>query len=80
VDPNSGLGKELQVIAAVVVGGTAISGGRGTLIGTLIGVALLITIAPALQFFNLPPQWEKAVQGAIILLDVAYDGLLRKEA
>jgi rhamnose transport system permease protein len=79
VDPNSGTGAELQVIAAVVVGGTAISGGRGTLIGTLIGVVLLITIRPALQFFHLQSQWEKAVQGAIILLAVAYDGLLRRE-
>ncbi len=48
VDPNAGTGLELQVIAAVVVGGVAISGGRGTLVGTLIGVALLGSIGPAL--------------------------------
>lgn len=73
VNPSDGAGLELQVIAAVVVGGTAISGGRGGLIGTLVGVALLGTIGPALFFLNVPPQWEKAIQGAIILLAVAGD-------
>jgi len=73
VDPNSGVGLELQVIAAAGVGGTAISGGRGTLWGTLIGVALLGTIGPALVFLDAEPQWEKAVQGLIILTAVATD-------
>jgi rhamnose transport system permease protein len=78
VYPNAGEGLELQVIAAVVVGGTAISGGRGTLMGTLIGVALLATIGPALQFFHLQSQWAKAIQGMIILLAVASDALARR--
>jgi rhamnose transport system permease protein len=76
-DPNAGTGLELQVIAAVVVGGTAISGGRGTLAGSLIGVALLGTIGPALVFLGTQPQWEKAIQGGIILLAVASDALRR---
>ncbi len=85
VDPNAGIGLELQVIAAVVVGGVAVSGGRGTLAGSLIGVALLGSIGPALVFLgtSLPlqwqwfakPQWEKAIQGLIILLAVASDAL-----
>lgn len=77
VDPNAGIGLELRVIAAVVVGGVTISGGRGNLIGGLIGVALLGTIAPALVFFGTEPQWEKAVQGLIILLAVASDAFDR---
>jgi rhamnose transport system permease protein len=80
VDPNAGAGLELQVIAAVVVGGTAVSGGRGTLVGTLIGVMLLGTIGPALVFLHVSPQWEKALQGAIILAAVASDGLSRRRA
>jgi rhamnose transport system permease protein len=79
VDPNAGSGLELKIIAAAVVGGTAISGGRGTLLGTLIGVALLGSIAPALVFLKTQPQWEKAIQGMIILLAVASDALYREE-
>jgi rhamnose transport system permease protein len=78
VDPNAGAGLELQVIAAVVVGGVSISGGRGTLIGSLIGVALLGSIGPALVFLGTKPQWEKAIQGLIILLAVASDALYRE--
>jgi rhamnose transport system permease protein len=88
VDPNAGVGLELQVIAAVVVGGVAVSGGRGTLAGSLIGVALLGSIGPALVFLgpNLPaslewfakPQWEKAIQGLIILLAVSSDAFKRQ--
>jgi len=73
---NSGVGLELKAIAAVVVGGTAISGGRGTLIGTLIGVALLGTIGTALTFVGINPFWEKAIQGAIILAALVSDVLL----
>jgi rhamnose transport system permease protein len=75
---NTGTGQEMRVIAAVVVGGTAVSGGRGTLAGTLLGVALLGTIGPALQFLHVTAQWEKALQGLIILLTVASDALYRR--
>lgn len=70
---NSGIGLEMKAIAAVVVGGVAISGGRGTLIGTLIGVALLGTIGTALTFVGINPFWEKAIQGAIILAALVSD-------
>lgn len=73
VPSNAGIGLELKAIAAVVVGGTAITGGRGTLVGTLIGVALLGTIGTALTFVGINPFWEKAIQGAIILSAVISD-------
>jgi rhamnose transport system permease protein len=75
VDPKDGEGMELRVIAAVVVGGVAISGGRGTLAGVLLGVALLGTIRSALGFLHVEPKWEKAIQGGIILVAVALDTL-----
>jgi ribose/xylose/arabinose/galactoside ABC-type transport system permease subunit len=73
VDPTAGTGKELAVIAAVVVGGVAISGGRGTLVGPLFGVLLLGSIGSALVFFGAEAHWEKAIQGLIILIAVAGD-------
>jgi rhamnose transport system permease protein len=76
---NAGQGLELKAVAAVVVGGTAITGGRGRLFGTLIGVALLGTIGTALTFAGVNPFWEKAIQGGIILAalvaDIALDRL-----
>ena len=73
VPSNAGIGLELKAVAAVVVGGTAITGGRGTLVGTLIGAALLGTIGPALTFVGINPFWEKAIQGAIILAALVSD-------
>ncbi len=75
VPSNAGIGMELQAIAAVVVGGTAITGGRGRLVGTLVGVSLLGIIGPALTFVGINPYWEKAIQGAVILAALASDRL-----
>jgi rhamnose transport system permease protein len=75
IPANTGLGLELKVIAAVVVGGTAITGGRGTLAGTVLGVVLLGAIGPALTFLGVSAYWERAIQGAIILIAVAADAL-----
>jgi len=76
VPSNTGLGLELKVIAAVVVGGTAITGGRGTIPGTLIGVALLGIIGTALTFVSINPFWERSIQGAIILAALVSDAAL----
>jgi rhamnose transport system permease protein len=84
VPGNPGAGLEMKAIAAVVVGGTAITGGRGSVVGTLIGVALLGTVGTALTFLGVNPFWEKAIQGAIILAalvsDVAFARLSRTRA
>ncbi|HSB61182.1 MAG TPA: ABC transporter permease [Vicinamibacteria bacterium] len=76
VPSNAGLGLEMKAIAAVVVGGTAITGGRGTLLGTLVGAALLGTIGTALTFAGVNAFWEKAIQGAIILAALVSDAAL----
>ncbi len=75
VPANSGMSLELKAIAAVVVGGTPITGGRGSLLGTFIGVLLLGSIGPALTFLGINPYWEKAIQGAIILATVFFEAL-----
>ena len=64
---NAGMGLEMKAIAAAVVGGCSITGGRGNLLGTLSGVLLLGTIGTALTFLHVDASWEKAIQGAIIL-------------
>jgi rhamnose transport system permease protein len=76
IPSNTGTGLELKAIAAVVVGGTAITGGRGRIVGTLIGVALLGTVGTALTFLGINPFWEKAIQGAIILAALVADAAL----
>ena len=78
IPSNSGMGLEMKAIAAVVVGGTMITGGRGTLIGTLIGTILLGTIGTALTFAGINPFWEKAIQGGIILAALASDIILSR--
>jgi rhamnose transport system permease protein len=75
VQPGAGGGLELKAIAAVVVGGVAISGGRGNLWGAFAGLVLLACVSPALTHLHVEAYWEKAIQGAIILLAVAAEGL-----
>jgi rhamnose transport system permease protein len=79
VDPNSGTGMELKAIAAVVVGGVAISGGRGSLWGVLVGLLLLACVNPALTHMHVEAYWEKAIHGLVILLAVVADGLRRRK-
>ena len=66
----------MRVIAAVVVGGAAITGGRGNLFGTVLGVILLGAISPALTFLGVTAYWERAIQGAIILTAVSLDSVV----
>jgi rhamnose transport system permease protein len=76
VPSNAGVGLELQAVAAVVVGGTAITGGRGTVLGTLLGVLLLGTIGTAMTYLGVSPFWSKAIQGLIILAALVADAAL----
>src|SRR5205814_4361665 len=80
IPSNAGLGLEMKVIAAAVVGGTAIRGGEGSLAGTVLGVVLLGAIGPALTFLGVSAYWERALQGAIILAAVSVDALRERRA
>jgi rhamnose transport system permease protein len=75
IPSNAGIGLEMKVIASVVVGGTSIAGGTGSVIGTLLGVVLLAAIGPALTFLGVSAYWERAIQGGIILIAIAADGI-----
>jgi rhamnose transport system permease protein len=78
IPSNLGTGLELKAIAAVVVGGVSITGGRGSVIGALFGTALLGSIGTALVFAGINPFWEKAIQGGIILTAVFADAAVSK--
>ena len=80
VHPLTGTGLELKVIAAVVVGGVAISGGRGNLWGAFAGLLLLACVSPALIHLRIEAYWEKAIQGGIILCAVVADGVRTRKA
>jgi ribose transport system permease protein len=70
-DPNCGAGLELNVIAAVVIGGASLSGGRGTVLGTMLGVFLLGTLESVLTFLDLAIEWKYIVIGWVVVLNTA---------
>lgn len=68
--PTMGLGKEIEVIAAVVVGGTAMSGGKGSIWGAMIGVVLLGIISNALNIIGVDPYYQFIISGLLIIFAV----------
>ncbi|APZ41701.1 ABC transporter permease [Acidihalobacter ferrooxydans] len=78
-DPNAGRGDELTAIAAVVIGGVSLFGGRGTVWGAVMGALLIATILDALVLLNVPPYYTQLVQGFVILLAVMLDYLKRRD-
>jgi len=77
-DPSLGAGLELQVVAAVVIGGTSLAGGSGSLIGAFIGVLLISTIASGLVFFGISANWAQFVTGIFILAAIALDRAIKR--
>ncbi len=75
IEANIGSGDEFRVITAVVVGGTSIFGGSGSVMGSLLGVLLVGVIQAALNFWKIPSIWEQAVYGSLILITVVVDAL-----
>lgn len=75
--PSAGLGIELDVITAVILGGTSLNGGRGRLLGTFIGLILLGMLGNGLILIGVPAFWHQVVKGVILLLAVLYDEMRR---
>ena len=77
--PALGQGYELDAIAAVVIGGTSLSGGRGTVLGTLIGALIISVLANGLRILSVAQEWQTVVTGCIIILAVYADILRRRK-
>ena len=73
INASVGNGEELSVVAAVVVGGVAIFGGSGTVVGAALGALLLTTVTSALPILGVPAFWQRAVDGAALLVAISLD-------
>lgn len=78
--PALGQGYELEAIAAVVIGGTSLSGGRGTMLGTIIGAFIMSVLTNGLRIMGVAQEWQIVVTGVIIIVAVYVDMLLRRQA
>jgi len=78
--PALGLGYELEAIAAVVIGGTSLSGGRGSILGSLIGALIMAVLTNGLRVLSVAQEWQTVVTGAIIILAVYADMMRRKKS
>jgi ribose transport system permease protein len=77
IDPNEGSDFALVVIAAAIIGGTPLSGGYGTVIGAVIGMLIIQVISSGIIFFGIDATWSTFVTGAVIVLAVALDQLVK---
>ena len=78
--PATGMGYELQAIAAVVIGGTSLAGGKGSIIGTVIGALIISVLNNGLQIMSIPQEWQNVILGLVILVAVYADMIRKKEA
>jgi ribose transport system permease protein len=76
--PSLGVGYELDAIAAAVIGGTSLSGGEGTVLGTVIGACVMSTLTNGLRLLSVPQEWQMVVTGVILVLAVFLDVLRRR--
>ena len=77
--PNAGIGFELDSIAAVVIGGTSLSGGKGTVMGTVQGALIIGILNNGLVLLNVSPFWQQVIKGMVILLAVVIEKFNSKE-
>ncbi len=77
--PNAGTGFELDSIAAVVIGGTSLSGGKGTIMGTVQGALIIGILNNGLVLLNVSPFWQQVIKGLVILLAVVIEKFNKKE-
>ena len=78
--PTGSEGLELEAIAAAVIGGTSLSGGQGSVVGTVLGALLMAALRQGLRMLGLAPYWQTVSLGAAIIIAVIYDRASRRRA
>lgn len=78
--PSLGPGYELDAIAAAVIGGTSLSGGEGSILGTVIGAFIISTLTNGLRILSVPQEWQTVVTGAIVIVAVYLDIVRRRQS
>ena len=76
--PSVGMGYELDAIAAAVIGGTSLSGGEGSVVGTVIGAFIISTLTIGLSITGVPDQWKMVVTGLVVIGAVYLDIVRRR--
>ena len=76
--PSLGFGYELDAISAAVIGGVSLSGGQGTILGTVIGAFIISTLTNGLRILSVPQEWQIVVTGSIVIIAVYLDILRRR--
>ncbi len=77
--PALGQGYELDAIAAVVIGGTSLAGGEGTILGTVIGAFVMSVLTNGLRILSVPQEWQTVMTGTIIIVAVYLDIIRRRQ-
>ena len=77
--PSFGIGLELNIIAAAVIGGASFNGGQGSIFGAILGIALLSIVSSSLILLDVSVYWQDFIKGLILLIAVAADHLLHKK-
>lgn len=80
VQPSEGVGFELYVIAAVVIGGTSLAGGRANILGTVVGALIMETLRKGMQMMGVAQEWQLVVTGIVVLIAVFVDNVRRRRA
>jgi ribose transport system permease protein len=77
-DPNAAKGLELEVVTAIVLGGASLAGGRGTLLGTVLGLVVIQVLNNGLILLDVPSFWQRIAQGILLIAAVSFDQIRQK--
>ena len=75
--PDAGVGFEFEVIVAILIGGTSLAGGQGTIVGTVIGALIVAVLGNGLNLLGVDSYWQQVIKGSVLVLAVLFDAKVR---